>query len=210
MRKLRRSLPLLAAIILLGLATVLALLAVDVQAWQRTLARDDVRFRARPSHMELWRSPASLPGDPARAILGLDDGLSYRHVLQSFWANEVGVQHANGSDLTAARVATQAKLQTLSTGARTAAERSNAANLLGVMTITTTATDSATLAQTLTSATSFFQLAIAEDPTNWTAKANLELVLRIKRPGKSRFGADARGGFGYGGANGAGVIGGGF
>ncbi len=211
MRLLRRSLPLIAALVLFGLATVLALFAVDVRAWPSTLARDDVRFRAIPARPLLWRSPASLPGDPARALLGLGDALEYRHVLQSFWLNEVGIQHAKGNDdLSVARVAAQEELLALSTGARTPTERSNAANLLGIMTITTTATDSATLELILEHSASDFQVAIADDPSNWAAKVNLELVLRLKRPGKSHFGVDARGGFGFGGSEGAGVVGGGF
>ena len=210
MRSLRRSLPLVAALVLLGLATVLALLAVDVRAWQSTLPRDDVRFRTRPAQTMLWRSPASLPGDPARALLGLGDALAYRVVLQRFWLNEVGVLRSKGNDLSVARVDAQEELLALSTGARTATERSNAANLLGIMAITTTATDSASLEQILERSASDFEVAIAKNPSNWDAKVNLEIVLRLKRPGKARFGADARGGFGFGGSEGRGVIGGGF
>jgi hypothetical protein len=209
-RTLKRSLPLVAAVVLLGLASVLALLAVDVRGWQTALAGSDLRFQAQPAQSDLWQSPATLPGDPARLLLGLNDALAYRRGLQNFWRNEVGVVHANGSDLSAKRVEAQTQLLGLSTGAATAAERSNAANLLGVMTITTTATTRATLAQILTRATSYFQQAIADDPANGAAKINLELALRLKRPGKSHFGADARGGFGFGGSEGAKLPGGGY
>jgi hypothetical protein len=210
-RTVKRFAPLAAVVVLLGLATVFALVAVDVHAWQHTLASDDLQFRARPNSPALWQSPASLPGDPAGAILGLGDARSYRQAMQSFWLNEVGIVHAKGEDdLSAARVAAQTRLQQLSTGAATAAERSVAANLLGVMTITTSAHDKATLAQILNNAMSDFQLAIAENPASWAARVNLELVLRLKRPGKSHFGSDARGGFGFGGAQGAAPVGGGF
>jgi hypothetical protein len=210
-KQIKRFLPLVAAVVLLGLATVFALLALDVHAWQQSVARDDAVFEAHPGQVGLWKSPASLPGDPAHALLGLGDALSYRRAMQSFWFNEIGVVHSKGeNDLSAARVSAQTLLQTLSTGAATAAERSVAANLLGVMTITTTATDKATLAQILGNATADFQHAIAEDPASWAARVNLELVLRLKRPGKSHFGADSRGGFGFGGAEGAAPIGGGF
>ncbi len=207
----KRFAPLITAVVLLGLATVFALVAVDVHAWQHTLARDDLQFRARPDSRALWRSPATLPGDPAGAILGLGDALSNRQALQSFWLNEVGVVHAKGQeDLSAARVDAQTRLERLSTGAATAAERSVAANLLGVMTVTTSAHDKATLRQVVNSAMADFQRAIAENPASWTARVNLELVLRLKRPGKSHFGSDARGGFGFGGAEGAAPVGGGF
>jgi hypothetical protein len=210
-RTIKRFAPLVGAVVLLGLATALALFAMDVHAWQHRLGRDDVRFQADPSHAALWRSPATLPGDPARAILGLGDALSYRQALQIFWTNEVGVVRVKGNgDLSAARIETQTQLQQLSTGAATAAERSVAANLLGVMAITTTATNKATLARILSSATSDFQLAVVENPASWAAKVDLELVLRLKRPGKSHFGTDAHGGFGFGGSEGASPKGGGF
>jgi hypothetical protein len=209
-RILRRSLPLVAATILLGVATVLVLLAVDVRGWQQTLGRGDAEFLARPSSRMFWQSPAVLPGDPVRSLLGLDDALAYRQSLQGFWLNEVGVVKSRGNDLSAARVGTQTELERLAASARTAAERSSAANLLGVMTITTTSTDTATLMQILANSEGDFQEAIALDSTNWAAKVNLELVLRLQHPGKSKFGADARGGFGFGGSEGAGVAGGGF
>ena len=44
MTRLRRAAPLLAALLLLGLAAAFALLAVDVRAWQARLRHDDVRF----------------------------------------------------------------------------------------------------------------------------------------------------------------------
>ena len=210
MKLIKRYAPLVGAAILLGLATVFALLATDVHAWQHRLATDDLRFRAHPSFTSLWKSPASLPGDPAQELLGLGDALSYREGVQSFWLNEIGVAHAKGSDLSVLRIANQVKLQRLSTGAATAAERSVAANLLGVMTITTTAGSKAALAQILQNATADFRLAIKENPASWAAKVNLELALRLKRPGKSHFGADAHGGFGSGGFSGISSIGGGF
>ena len=82
--------------------------------------------------------------------------------------------------------------------------------MLGVMTVTTTSTDAATLLQILTNAAQDFQQAVKADPANWAAKVNLELLFRLTHPGKSKFGADARGGFGSGGSEGIGVIGGGF
>ena len=177
------------------------------------MGRDDVRFHVDPSHAALWRSPTTLPGDPARAILGLGDALSYRQALQTFSENEVGVVRVKENrDLSAARIETQTQLQQLSRGAATAAERSVAANLLGVMAITTTATNKATPCSRGFSAvtTSDFQLAVVENPASWAAKVDLELVLRLKRPGKSHFGVDAHGGFGFGGSEGASPKGGGF
>ena len=93
MRRLRRRLPLVAAVVLLGVATVLVLFALDVRGWQSTFTQSDARFRAQRSHIGLWRSPAVLPGDPARSVLGIDDALSYRRAVQLFWLSTGGREH---------------------------------------------------------------------------------------------------------------------
>jgi hypothetical protein len=208
-RRLRRALPLVAAVVLLGLAAVLALFASDVRAWQGALTQSDLHFRAQRSHIALWRTPTVLPADPARSVLGIDDAVSYRRALQLFWFSTVGSSTGGQADLAATRVAAQVQLQTLMTTAATAEERSTAANLLGVMTVTAPA-NSPTQKVEIATATSYFTRAVIEDQTNYAAKLNLELLLRVARPGKSRLDQDARGGFGFGGANGVGVVGGGF
>ncbi len=208
MRLLRRSVPLVGALFLLGLATLFALLALDVRSWQTTMTRDDVRFRALHSRPDLWRSPAVLPRDPARLLLGMGEGLAYRHALQLFWLSEVGVARAQSGSLSQTRVDTQSDLQTLVADGRTAAERSVVANLLGVMTITSS--NSATQTQAIGRAGRYFRTAISDDPTNWSAKVNLELLIRLTKPDKSRFGKDARGGYGSGGSHGSGPLGGGY
>ena len=86
------------------------------------------------------------------------------------------------------------------------------ANLLGVLVVTTPATgsDSSALSQTLKRAASYFQLALAIDPSNSDAKQNLELVLRLRRPGKGKVGRDARAGYGFGRGHAATAIGSGY
>lgn len=209
MRRLRRALPLVAAAVLLGLATVLALFASDVRGWQGTFTQSDLHFRAQRSHTGLWRSPAILPGDPARVVLGLDDALAYRRALQLFWLSNVGASTGGQADLGATRVAAETQLQTLMATAATAEERSTAANLLGVLTVITPE-DSATQKEEIATATRYFRRAIVEDPASYAPKLNLELVLRVQRPTKSPLNQDAHGGFGFGGANGVGAVGGGF
>jgi hypothetical protein len=209
MRRVRRALPLVVATLLLGLAAVLALFAADVHAWQGRLTQSDVRFRAQRSHGGLWKSPAVLPGDPARFVLGLDDALLYRDALQLFWFSDVGTSTGGQADLAATRIAAETELQTLMNSGATAEERSNAANLLGFLTVTAPA-NSPTQKEEIATATGYFQRAVIENPHNYNAKLNLELLLRVARPGKSKLDQDARGGFGFGGSNGVGVTGGGF
>lgn len=208
MRHTRRALPLVAAAVLLGLAALLALFASDVRAWQGALAHGDLRFRAQRSHIGLWRSPALLPGDPARSVLGLDDALSYRRAVQLYWFSTVGASTGGQADLAATRVAAETKLQTLMTTAATAEERSTAANLLGVMTVTAPSNSSTQKAEIAT-ARNYFERAVKADPRNYGAKLNLELLLRVAHPASSKLDQDAHGGFGFGGANGVGVTGGG-
>ncbi|HET7567960.1 MAG TPA: hypothetical protein VFJ91_08215 [Gaiellaceae bacterium] len=205
-----RSRLLLVAAGFLALAAVLLLFALDVRGWQRTLTRDDLRFRALHGHVGLWGSPAALPGDPARRLLGLGDALDYRQALQLFWYGRVGSDPQTQADLNSVRVDAQDQLEAVLEGGATGEERSTAANLLGVMTVTTPTSDSETQMQTLHRAAGYFRRAIGENPTNYAAKANLELVLRIEHLGKSRFGKDARGGFGFGRGRGASVGGSGF
>lgn len=207
MTRLRRAAPLVGALIFLALATGFALLAIDVHAWQTTLRRDDVRFTALHKEPGLWRSPALLPGDPAEHLLGLGSALAYRHALQLFWISQVGATRAQRQTITPTRVIAGNDLQALAASAKTAAERSRAANLLGVLTITT---PNASTGQTFQLAEAYFQQAIAADPTDYAAKANLELLLRLERPLKTKAGAEARGGTGSGGSSGAGVLGGGY
>jgi hypothetical protein len=208
--RLRRARPPVAAVVLLGLAVVLVLFATDVRAWQGRVTRDDAAFRVQRSHVGYWRTPTILPDDPARSVLGLDDALAFRRALQLFWLSTVGASTAGQADLAQLRVVAEARLQTLADSAGTREERSTAANLLGVMAVTTSAADSPTQKATVERAKRYFGLAVREEPTNYAARLNLELTLRLEKPGKSRLDQDARGGFGFGGANGLGVVGGGF
>jgi hypothetical protein len=143
-------------------------------------------------------------------VLGLGDALSYRHALQLFWLSNVGASTAGQADLAQLRVVAEEQLQTLADSAATRQERSTAANLLGVLAVTTSAADSPTQKATVERARHYFELAVVENPANYAAKLNLELTLRLEKPVKSRLDQDARGGFGFGGANGLGVVGGGF
>jgi hypothetical protein len=207
---LRRLRAPLTAVALFAVAAVLVLFALDARSWSRTVTRDDLRFRALHSHAGLWRPHTDLPGDPARLVLGAAEPVAYRRAVQLFWFSRVGLDPETNLDLPAIRAQAQQALVDLVARGRTPIERSTAANLLGVLTVTTPAADSETQAQTLVRAAGYFQKAIAESPLNVAAKLNLELVLRLRRPGKSGFNKDARGGFGFGKGRGAEVVGTGF
>jgi hypothetical protein len=200
------------ALVLVLVAVVLVLFAFDARAWQSSVKRDDIRFRALPGHAGLWKVSTILPGDPAGAALGTGDALAWRHALQKFWDTRIGTSPEAQADLPTLRAQAQAALLTLESTAKTASERSAAANLMGVLVITTPVAGNSqdVVEQSLRQTIGYFQQAIQLDPTNVQAKQNLELVLRVTRPGKGPIGKDAHAGFGFGRGHGSAQIGNGY
>jgi hypothetical protein len=197
---LRRHRFALAAALCGAVAAVLALLAVDARSWQTTVMRDDLRFRAMPAHRSLWKPSTLLPGDPASALIGTGDTIAYRRALQFFWYSRTGSNPELRQDVPQLRAEAQSRLQKLITSAPNPHQRSSAANLLGVLLVTTPTlgSDAKSAEQILPRAASYFREAITLDPGNVDAKQNLELVLRIQRPGKGQLGRDARSGYSFG------------
>ncbi len=205
MKHLRRHRAAILALLCAGAATVLVLLALDARVWRTTVARDDLRFRALPRHKALWSPATVLPGDPAAKLIGTGDTLAYRRALQYFWYSRIGGNPELREDIPTLRATAQEKLQRLITTAPNSAERSAAANLLGVLLVTTPApgSDKDATTQILARGAQYFQRAIAINARNADAKQNLELVLRLQRPGKGKLGRDARSGYGFGRGRGA-------
>lgn len=196
-----------AALVLLVLAGVLALFAHDVRAWQTTVSHDDLRFQVDPSAARLWKPPSLLPGDPAGLALSTGTTTAWRHALQSFEYTRLGFDPQTNADSSTLDADTEKELQKLTTTASTAAERSDAANLLGVLVITTAqataiGNNEGVAPQTLLQTVGYFQQAIVLDPANTEAKQNLELVLRSTGP-SNRVVREGGTGFGYGGGHGS-------
>lgn len=212
MRRLRRHRSGLLALVCVAAAAVLLLLALDARTWRTTVTRDDLRFRALPAHRGLWKPATTLPGDPASALLGTSDTLAYRRALQLFWYSRIGSNPEERQDLPTLRAETQQHLQDVESRGLSAHERSFAANLLGVLVVTTPASrqDRGAVALILKRAAGYFQQAIRLDSTNGDAKMNLEMVFRITKPGKGRLSKDARSGYGFGRGRGATTVGSGY
>jgi hypothetical protein len=200
MRRLRRHRGALVALLCTAAGAVLLLLAVDAHAWRTTVAQDDLRFRALPAHRGLWRPHTELPGDPAGSLLGTTDTMAYRRALQLFWYSRIGANPEERQDLPTLRAEAQQHLEDLTNHGSSAHERSFAANLLGVLVVTgpTSAQDKGAIVQILKRAAAYFEQAIRIDSHNDEAKMNLEMVLRIAKPGKGRLSKDARSGYGMG------------
>jgi hypothetical protein len=212
MRHVRRHAAALVALLCTAAAAVLLLLALDANVWRTTVAQDDLRFRALPAHRGLWRPQTSLPGDPASSLLGTGDTMAYRRAIQLFWYSRIGSNPEERQDLPTLRAQAQQHLQDIADQGLSAHERSFAANLLGVLVVTTPtpSQDKKGIQQILKRATDYFQQAIRIDSRNDEAKMNLEIVLRVTTPGKGRFGKDARSGYGFGRGRGATTLGGGY
>jgi hypothetical protein len=212
LRRLRRHRSAFLALLCAAIAVVLAFLATDVSAWRSTVARDDLRFRALPAHRHLWRPATTLPGDPGSLLLGTGSTTAYRVALQYFWFSRIGSNPEVRQDTPTLRATAQNKLLNVIASAPNAQERSTAANLLGVLIVTTPTIGGSAggTTEVLTRAAQYFQLSIELDGQNANAKENLELVLRIQRPGKGRFGHDARSGYGFGRGRGVTSPGGGY
>lgn len=200
MRRLGRHRSLLAAVLCAGLAALLVLFAGDVASWRSTVPRDDLRFRALPSHRGLWQPRTTLPFDPAALALGTSSTIEWRRALQYFWFTRVNVNPDVRMDPPTLRTDAQDRLLAQMAAAPSTGQRSVAANLLGVLTITTPVPghDPVVLTQLIKRAEGYFQSAVELDSGNVDAKENLELLLRIVRPGKSRLGQDARTAIGFG------------
>lgn len=213
MSRLRRHRLLVGALVCTVLAVVLGLLAADVAAWRSTVQRDDLRFRALPAHPGLWRPETRLPFDPAGKIVGTGSTVEWRRAVQWFWFAHINSNTEVHMDTPTLRAETQDMLLAQLASAPTGTQRSEAANLLGVLVATTRVpggNDRSVIAQLLKRSAAYFQQAIAIDPGNGDAKQNLELVLRLAKPGKGHFGKDARAGYGFGRGRGAAEFGNGY
>jgi hypothetical protein len=213
MKRVRRHRLLVAALVCVLLALLLALIAADAASWRSTVARDDLRFRALPAHAGLWRPPTILPLDPAAKIIGTDSTIRWRRASQWFWFTRINNNPDVHMDTPTLRAQTQDMLLAQLASAPSPAQRSDAANLLGVLVATTRVpggNDRSVITQLLKRSAAYFQQSIAIDPGNADAKQNLELVLRLDKPGKGHFGKDARAGYGFGRGRGASELGSGY
>jgi hypothetical protein len=199
-------------LVLTVIAALLVLFALDARAWQSSVRRDDIRFRALLDHNDLWKPSTILPGDPAGRVLATSDTVAWRRALQSFWYTHIGANPQSQQDLPKLRAKAQGQLLDLMSSAKTPVERSTAANLLGVLVITTPISAGSQTAQiqVLKQSISYFQQAVELDPGDTAAKQNLELVLRVTRPGKGPIGKDAHAGFGFGRGHGTSLVGNGY
>ena len=189
----------LAAVCLVVAALALAL-ARDVWLWEKAMRDADRRAQFSRTGPASWEAATVLPGDPGRAVLGIDDDLAYRRL----YVRASAVAAETSSATTSQRSLLEADLARVSRTTNAVAA-SAAANLLGVLFFTDPDDPENSPAERAVGA---FQDATLADPANASAKANLELILRQLSTSQLK-GRSSPGGGDKGGRGGAGLAPGG-
>jgi hypothetical protein len=177
---------------LVAAAVVLALLAHDVRAWSAAFARDDLRAEARAPGARTWRGDSVLPASWTEGLLGLAPDRNLRLAIQRFRATYARPPGFDGG-IAAVRARDAAEVALSEVARDGNAERaSQALDLLALMQFGDSTAGAGSGAATR--AVAGLQQAIALDPGNTPAKANLELVFRLLRTSGSRPGSSAAAG----------------
>jgi hypothetical protein len=173
----------LGAVVALTLAAGLVLLAADARGWQDTLREDDVLFQMAPARAH-WAPDERAPDGFARRLLGVDDDIRLRRALRLFQLAHLPVTtFEGGQNAEILRVRAQIALAQIERNAADARDRAIAANLLGVLAFEEARNDPLNAASLLRRSAQEFRNAIALAPEGEDAKANLEILLRLSRPG---------------------------
>jgi hypothetical protein len=191
------------------LAVLLLLFAADARRWGKRLAADDLRFAANPLPANLWQPRELAPFGVARGVLGIDDDLQYRRAVKLFRLGRPR-ENLSGKLPAALRAQSQIALSEVSETGTDRVRRSQAANLLGILSFALAVRDPSLTTTFLQNAVANFRDAMALDVSNADARFNLEYALfQLKggddqqpkgsdRPGDPRGGAGlAKPGRGY-------------
>jgi hypothetical protein len=160
------------------LAVVAALLASDLRGWRDAFAHGDTAFAASSRATPAWRASATLPGDPAAALLSVGDDRTLRTGVRLFAASyRTGLGFDSGVSQRRLRSAAEAVL------ARAAQSHdpqraSQAYDLAGILAFGESSSAGGAASSTDRAVTDL-QTAVRLDPANEDAKANLELLLRL-------------------------------
>jgi hypothetical protein len=160
----------------LVLAVLFLLFAADARTWGKRMAADDLRFAANPLPANLWHPTEVAPFGVARGVLGIDDDLQYRRAVKLFRLGRPR-ENLTGKLTAALRAQSQIALATVSETGSDRVRRSQAANLLGILSFSLAVRDPSLTTTFLQNAVANFRDAIALDPTNDDARFNLEYAL---------------------------------
>lgn len=171
------------AVICLALAVALALLALDVSRSRDALAQGDVAYLVTPQKADLWRAETLVPRDLAVRLIGAEDDIELRRAVRAVLLARLSDSSVSVSDPAIAllRNAAQARLDYIVASDVSAADKSRAAGLLGVLGLSRLVSETQDRDAALSSTVANLQLAIELDSSNHDAKYNLELALQRAR-----------------------------
>jgi tetratricopeptide (TPR) repeat protein len=175
----------------LALAAVLFLLAADVARWRTAFAGDDVRWRAVPDQPGLWEAGARVPGDPAGRLLGVDDDVRFREAIRALRLGKLEAGFSSDPALALPRAEAQARLVRVFEQDRSPERSSRALGLIGVIGFANSLNETRGQLALVREAVAAFEAAIAIDPDNDEAKANLEQALQRRQALEALAGAGA-------------------
>jgi hypothetical protein len=199
-----RALAFLGAFVLLALGVCAALLAADVNAWQNTLRTDDAALTAAPANTHV-------PFRLAERLLGVHDDVAARRALALYrQAAHTSISRDNAFQGGAALAQAESALADIARGSNRV-RASQAETLLGVLVFTAVAPNSNPFSteragpgpDQVSESVLDFQNAVRDDPTNSTAKYDLELLIRSLAAKGVRVGAAQQSGKGSTGRHGA-------
>lgn len=214
-----------------ALAGVLVLLcAHDLHRVAATIERDDARFAAASSDpfywsieafedprfeqaasRRYWQLPGVRPFESAADMLGVDDDIRYRRALLAFWRSRPEDTSGNFPHARTFRGPARAQLTLVARDERNRARRSEATNMLGILTLGGPAAQNTTdLLSRYHAAVGLFRDAVLIDPSNDAAKRNLENVLSGFCLDCRSTGTNPSGSASGGSSAGSGSLGGGF
>ncbi|MEX2645378.1 MAG: hypothetical protein WD249_03855 [Gaiellaceae bacterium] len=174
-----------------ALAAVLLLLAAAVGRWRAALTADDVRWRAVPEEPGLWQPAARLPGDPARLLLGVGDDVRFREAIRALRLGRLERGFSSDPALALPRAEAQARLVRVFEQDPSPARSSRALGLIGVIGFANSLFETRGQLALVREAVAAFEAAIAIDPDNDEAKANLEQALQRRQTLAALAGAGA-------------------
>jgi hypothetical protein len=171
------------AVICLALAVGLGLLALDVSRSRDALVQGDVEYLVTPQKADIWNADTVVPRDLAARMIGTEDDVELRRAVRAVLLARLTDPSVSISDPAIAllRNAAQARLDYIVASDASAADKSRAAGLLGVLGLARLIAETQDRVAALSSTVANLQLAIELDPSNQDAKYNLELALQRSR-----------------------------
>ena len=164
------------ALVLIAFAALAALLAADLLGVRSGMRRGDREFATSPASAS-WRSGTVLPFDPASSILDTGPDLAFRRAAQAF---EAVTAPDRGFEDPASAASARGQVEgdlAASSRSGSGARVSAADNMLGILAFADSQRQGPNAPAPVEQSVADFQSAVRADPSNETAKYNLELLL---------------------------------